>query len=228
MLMKLKRCPWDLAWHQKEWHRRAALRGHPKGLWPMELHADGYSYEWVDGREAHPEDLPVLLTYCAKELWGGYGVMPIDSTDYLAYVNVIALKVGVGFAMAQLARDWPDCRFTPVSNCHGDLTLENVVVPVERYDTPFVFIDPGYPRGLPCRELDEAKLMQSLEEALRCGPLVGFIQDDDPLVWLEEKLESITHRTLLLTHYIRLLRHAAKHPAWRVEHARWRIQELCQ
>jgi hypothetical protein len=141
--------------------------------------------------------------------------------------------------------------FTPVASCHGDLTLENVVWVRMAPETPieymmyqmdwqfltgekglppegrFVFLDPGHSRGLPCRENDEAKLLQALEELdeghWRDKPCSGEIAH-----WYVTKMASLPHRVLLASHFLRLLRHAAKHKSWRVEHARRRLQELTE
>ena len=78
---------------------------------------------------------------------------------------------------------------------HGDLTFSNVI--------GHVFIDPGHDRGLPCRELDEAKLMQSIdgwEHVYRGWPQVKY--DSFPARRI--------HWVLLLTHYIRMLRHVGE------------------
>ena len=115
----------------------------------------------------------------------------IDVKAYIDYMNAI-----------HHTHIWNRLRFlplTPVHCCHGDMTVENTVLTL---DERVVFIDPGFDRGLPCRELDEAKLLQSYDgwESVKRGwqPLECFE--------LPFKVTEV-HHVLRLSHYYRMLRH---------------------
>lgn len=225
-LMKLKRCSPEDRNHQLMWFRRNP------SISPKDTHAqpEGYYYEWVEGEcPVRPERLPDLLKFCEQKLWAPPGEdrrLDLYSQFYLKHlVSVLfdldrpdSTQIMLNLLTLLPLYNWT---FTPVAECHGDLTLENVVDCGDR----FVFIDPGFHRGLPCRELDEAKLMQSLEELLY-QRLNRWRPDSFVVDWYYAKTRSLVHLALLLSHYVRLLRHAAKHPAWRVEHAKYRIEAL--
>ena len=106
-------------------------------------------------------------------------------------------------------------RFTRVTACHGDLTMDNVMLDATLPTSNVIFIDPGYDRCLPCRELDEAKLLQSVEgwHNFRLYGKLPF------------KVKYV-HKLLLLTHYIRLYAHPEKHSTHWLQWARNRIDHM--
>lgn len=201
-----KRCSFEERDFQLRWFSSLDCGCVPSGLRPSD---HGYSYDFVEGAcPVDPSRIDALLQFCASELWyAGTGpLLVMKPRDYFGYVADVACTVGID----RRCMDWvfshsKKCWFTPVRACHGDLTLENVV----DVGTGFVFIDPGRDRGLPCKELDEAKTVQWMEE-IDAAPL--------PL--------TLERCVLLVTHYMRLLRHSAKHSSARCAHAARRIEQL--
>lgn len=123
---------------------------------------------------------------------------PYDPHAYVQYVE--ETHHCIGYAWRSVFTMIRNAAYTPVSYCHGDMTLENVIIC--EHD-PIRFIDPGYPRGLPTRELDESKLLQSLD---------GWHEikwNQCPRSYPAFKMKPI-HVALLCTHYIRLLKHDHK------------------
>lgn len=236
-LVRLKRCDYATTVHQMNWYDE-----HHSSISPanVTICSDGFRYDYVEGEcPVRPDRVPELIRFCEKSLWYTDSPGPLDRSAYLRYLATVAAKLderehqfmGRYYRLREFFVKIHDVQLTPVASVHGDLTLENVVYTGQNMllNIPprFVFIDPGYDRGLPCRELDEAKIMQSLDEmtntSVWVAPHTGTVQSYE---WLQEKLKSPAHRLLLASHYLRLLRHAAKHPAWRVEHARKRLEEL--
>lgn len=103
--------------------------------------------------------------------------------------------------------------FTRVARCHGDLTMDNVLLDDDA--TTVIFIDPGNTRGLACQELDEAKLLQSAEG------WHGYMLHDG----LPFKVRYV-HRLLLLTHYIRLYSHPELHSTHWLQWTKNRIDNM--
>lgn len=256
-LMRFKRCDKAERNRQLEWFMqnpqvspRGTVSIHDSIEW--DVYKDGYVYEYVEGEcPVRPDRVPALIQFCERELWvgeiGNYqkqfptrfkvSARPYDKLTYLDHLSEVVGSLGlVKDVFSWFFNRMREITFTPVASCHGDLTLENVVcrrkvaenTGIEMLD--FVFIDPGHPRGLPCREMDEAKIMQSLEEHSNRNVANGTFEpiQRGTFDWYNEKLASLPHRVLLASHYLRLLRHAKKHPQWRVEHARKRLEELTQ
>lgn len=251
-LMRLKRCQLDERDYQLEWFSK--LKDHsPRGL---VKHFDGYSYEHVQGEcPVRPERVPQLIQFCQRYLWSTMTTSLVSPPAYVEYCMKVARQLRLTSVALFLERRMLNIGLliTPC-RCHGDMTLENVVMTNEweafagkLTDFPqrkkiesgcsFILIDPGHDRGLPCRELDEAKIMQSLEELIKIRssqedysyPRLGFLQGyfgEEIWKWYKEKSQSPVHQFLLATHYLRLLRHADKHPSWRIEHAERRLKEL--
>lgn len=88
---------------------------------------------------------------------------------------------------------------TPVHYCHCDMTLENCIDTGEG----IVFIDPGWSRGLLCREIDQSKLLQSLRG---WHELKGYPKPA-PCTFNWRPI----HFALYATHLIRLLNHNELH-----------------
>jgi hypothetical protein len=93
--------------------------------------------------------------------------------------------------------DFSKLKFTSCV-AYGDATLENFVTGGDEV----YGIDPGRTHGLNCRELDEAKLLQSWvmhwETRVRGRPVSDEVLPFTP---------NNTHRILLVSHWMRLLRH---------------------
>lgn len=155
------------------------------------------SYDFIEG--THPTDGKEMHRFGESALWGG-GPLCQQPIDRVGYVKYCANRVtghyelkpvldALGFIL--------DDELTPVADCHGDFTNQNVIR--RRRDHRLVMIDPGHDRGLPCRELDESKMLQSVE---------GFCElhrGTPRLCW--QMSPSRIQLVLLMTHYIRLLHH---------------------
>lgn len=109
---------------------------------------------------------------------------------------------------------------TPVRQVHGDASQSNFV---HTYgDNPrVVMIDPGHHRGLCVKELDEAKLLQSLlgfEYVYRHFHMPHYV-----LLPFEV---TRCHIALLVTHLLRLLRHVGKNCAKSTHFAKQLISRI--
>lgn len=174
--------------HQLAVYAQVASNFKPKGI---QREPDGYSYEWVVGTHNRRwEDVWVLAR---AAFWSGVEKKLINRIDYVDYVMSLVEDAGLVLdkihnALRPILID----PLTPVRLCHGDCTFANVI--------GGTFIDPGHDRGLPCRELDESKMMQSLD---------GF--DEIFREWEPEASVIFparrVHFALLLSHYVRMLRH---------------------
>lgn len=158
------------------------------------------SYELVEG--SYPRSVERVLEEARDAMWhtdGGY--LPIDKDAYELYIRKLIDKLDRTWIAERALACIRSSELTPVVQCHGDLTLSNCI---HTYDDRIVFIDPGHHRGLPCRELDEAKILQSLDgfDMLRYGHPV-------PLHTTPEWIRPV-HWAILLTHYIRLIPHMKK------------------
>lgn len=156
---------------------------------------DSVSYDFVRGYECN--NVWWMWNRCMNVLWQDTD-RDLRRADYVAYVD--DLGAGVEFYHCIL-----DEALTPVKLVHGDLTTENVIV------TPsnkLCFIDPGRPHGLPCRELDEAKILMSC---------VGWPNGSGREVPF--KVRKV-HMALLQTHLIRALRY------WTGEQLVWLTQKI--
>lgn len=163
-----------------------------------------YRYEFVPGN--HCTNWRLIWHTAAEWLWLD-AERPLDREGYVNYVCDI-YDPGDGVLSPILNEP-----LTPVFNPHGDLTFENTVL----YKNKVVFLDPGSCRGLPCRELDEAKLMQSCDGW-------EIVDNGDPEPPRQILFTDRLHLALSLTHYIRLTRH--EHPQHSLDFAWKRIKEL--
>lgn len=103
-----------------------------------------------------------------------------------------------------------------VEMTHGDASFSNVIM---SYDgSRATLIDPGRNRGLCCRELDEAKMLQSYDGFEEVYRRILRPTDDPPF-----EVRRV-HWLLLVTHYIRLLRHVPCRLS--LEYANRRIHEI--
>lgn len=174
------------------------------------------SYDFIEG--THPRNWQYLHEVAAQVIWGVHPPMcdtlEIDRTRYCAYMYNCAAALKMRPPERAIHRIMTE-PLTPVLKCHGDLTFANVILTREGN---YVFIDPGDDRGLPCRELDESKIMQSLD-----GFDVIYRNWEDPSGYPRFPARRV-HWALLVTHYYRLLRHVSFEPA--LAFARDRINDI--
>ena len=174
---------------------------------------DSASYDFVVGveptwREVHDT--------AAAWLWGsGFG--PVDKSDVEVYKEYVIQKsrpLGLYGIMDDLLCRLRASDLHHADFCHHDLTLKNCV------KTPrgVVFLDPGVSRGLDCIEIDEAKLLQSLD-----GFDCVYLGHPSPPAYPRMCVRRC-HYILLATHYIRLLHHVKDAAA--CSFARRRIMEI--
>lgn len=164
------------------------------------------SYMCWDGKWLHMENCDEhclnwreVIPAAVSALWEhGDRYLPISYTSYASYV-LSRCPGWLATRWMRLYREHVVDKCTPVKNCHGDMTLSNVMI--RKGDV--VFIDPGKSHGLPCREIDEAKLLQSYRG------WHWFIHKEEPI---GQMITLQRHRVLLLSHYIRILHHLDKHP----------------
>lgn len=173
----------------------------------IKVHIDCYSYDFVEGK--HPTDWRKVMRQ-AELLWGWQGCTPLE-IDVGAYIRYCEER----WVPEACLREIRKAKLTPVAMCHGDMTFANAI---ETRDGDIIFIDPGEHRGLPCRELDEAKILQSLD-----GFDVVYRGWAQPMAYPKFPTRRI-HWALLATHYARLLRHVKHEPS--LAFARQRIEEI--
>lgn len=152
------------------------------------LHSTAYTYDEIEGD--HPHHWNVMWCRALDFWYNGKDRLDIDRTAYVNYINSIMPGLPIDEIMV--------AELTPVAMCHGDFTRGNFLVDKNGVTK---IIDPGHHRGLPCRELDEAKMMQSMDgwECITHGlPPMN--------VWPLFNARKI-HYVLLLTHYARITRH---------------------
>ncbi len=182
-------------------HQFTSLMRLPEEIRPPKLAMPTEScltYELVHG--SHPTRIAPVWDAANRSIWA-WADKPeeIDREKYLRYVYGVSKTEGVSMP-SRLAESIRQDLVTLVGHVHGDLTLHNVI---ERSGSQqLIFIDPGHAHGMACRELDEAKLLQTLDGfcLLYRGCRV------DPGERLPVAVRRI-HWALLWTHYVRLLRH---------------------
>lgn len=107
-------------------------------------------------------------------------------------------------------------QLTPVRMVHGDATLLNFI---QSHDGRITMIDPGDPRGMYVRELDESKMLQSLHGYDRL--CLGY----DRLVGAKAPfVVRNVHWSLLATHCVRLIPHQRRRG--REDLVRWAISTI--
>lgn len=161
---------------------------------------DWLEYELAQGRYPSTcEDVEQVLEDLDWAVWSSGEELKIDADQYIRHCEQLVIK--------QRQFVWHECRrviekravqATRVAHWHGDMTLANCVITQE---DKTVFFDPAEHRGMPCRELDEAKIMQSLS---------GY----DVLDWGASRLQHYfyfdwtpLHYALLGSHLLRLMPH---------------------
>jgi hypothetical protein len=185
----------------------------PKNL--LLVKGNTIEYDFIDGH--HPRDWKDVHDEMIG-IWH-HGInkrLDMDGDSYIEYVVKRAIELGlerkrIEKALSCIVKD----PLTQVTFCHGDLTLYNVL----KTQDGIVLIDPGNPRGLPCQEIDEAKIMQSLDGfdcVYRNLPQANIVP-----TFPARKV----HWALLLSHYIRMLRHIERHRA-ACNFAKQRIRQL--
>lgn len=178
------------------------------------------SYEFVVGDM--PRDLVAVLQAAENAMWFGETtpISPSGRVFYSDYATKKATFVGIPHdACRAIFDELIDAELTPVRVCHGDMTAENVIV--EASTGIVKFIDPGNARGLPCREIDEAKLMQSMDGWERAKGLDPKWDLNACLQYFQPKR---VHWILLASHYARLLMH--QHSAACLIHASNRLRYI--
>ncbi len=171
-------------------------------------------YQWVEGK--HPTHWQPVWDAAKLAMWDtGISTVTNDKRFmYCRYVNDVAEKYRV--PSEQTVRAFVciiQSHLTPVRMTHGDLTFANVI----ETGLGMTFIDPGNDRGLCCREIDEAKILQSMD-GFDCA-----YRNWEPPRWQPAFPSRRVHIALLITHYIRMLRHV--NPTG-CEFARQRIEQL--
>ena len=151
--------------------------------------------------------------------------LPLDMDEYIGNLHK---RAGVAFRLQHTLKvlEKYGHKAQPVfGTVHGDCTLGNVI---RKRDGDLVFIDPANPRGMPCVELDQSKLMQSLDgwEVIKYGlPQAVVCPTDWP------RLEpNPLHYAFLATHYWRMLPYqVGDEQATRFAEMRLReLEGLCQ
>jgi hypothetical protein len=177
--------------------------------------AGGISYRLTVGTHA---DGWQAVCDAACDLWFKPNTLAlqIDRAGYLIYCLNKAKQLKIKLPQ-HLQNILLHARITPVVQCHGDMTFANVIK--EQGTGRLVFIDPGCHRGMPCTELDESKLLQSLD-----GFDVVYRGWPQPMAYPKMPTRPI-HWALLVTHYVRLLHHVKCRKS--CTFARQRIKEIC-
>lgn len=165
------------------------------------------SYDFVEG--VHPNKWTRVWEEADFALWSGEPKLEVNRDEYIDYCKS-RCSLDLSNTYWTIYKHY----LTKVRVCHGDFTFANII----KTHLGHVFIDPGHARGLPCRELDEAKMLQSLD---------GF--DEVYRQWAPHHLypkfpTRPIHWALLATHYARLMHHVKHQPS--LDFASQRIIEL--
>jgi hypothetical protein len=209
------------AHHQFKWLDHLPIECRPPGLCASHSRRhciSCYQYDLIIGDQPTPDE---LWTTLCRHVWEDkrFSEMTIDRKEYHLYcVNKVH---ELGFKNRQVMRALDlitaGSELTPVRRCHGDPMICNAK---KTRVGQIILLDPGHHRGLPCREIDEAKIMMSIDgwDQVRYG--------DPPSPWCSKIEVRKIHLVLLMTHYIRLLLHPHIQPAHRF--ARRRIGEIAR
>ena len=166
---------------------------------------DGYSYLWAPGDPpSSQDDIDLIYETAQQALWTQKHPRPICMDAYIVYLE---WKCGYVPPIIKDILLTQERALTPVDICHGDLTLENVVMDQGRP----IFIDAGASHGVECREMDEAKMLQSI---LTKWEYLKHSESRD-WDWLRKAQTPFgvrdVHLALLATHWMRLAAHPEKH-----------------
>ena len=118
----------------------------------------------------------------------------INPCAYVKYIESLNFK---GCDLSRIFNTITSGEYTHCHHCHGDMTLQNAIYA----NGPVKFIDAGDPRGLPCVQMDVAKLLQS---AWGWDELFGEVVIEPNAIHNYMSREVLA---LLATHCVRLLRH---------------------
>lgn len=192
----------DVLGHQLAVFKRLEPFGYAPEILKVEDH--GYWYTYVEGHPPCTFAEVCAVHRAAEHIWGsGSGVVPAIG-DFLTYLErkvPDARKVWIDRLIAHRNK------LRPAEQVQGDMTLENIVI---RPNGQPVFIDPSPPRGLVARQVDEAKMLQSLLTEWEWHKREWKLFSTS--VWRAPFPVSPLHIVLLALHWIRLLRHLEKHP----------------
>lgn len=159
----------------------------------LEFDTNVMSYDYVAGVPATMSQAHMHLN---EAYWKGFTyayACNVRPWEYVAYMK------SIGFICPTILGVIESSSFTPVCMCHGDATPWHVI---EGYNGIVTIIDPGNPRGLECKELDESKLLFGYDNV---GQLMfGANYPRDTVIPFEV---TDIHRALLATHYYRMTRH---------------------
>lgn len=217
-----------------QWYWSVARRSFslvPSGI---ETQGSYLAYDYVEGQ--HPGDLDAVWHAATAELWqpvaeGGHLIH--GRQQYVAYCTLLGeqlLDRTKCEAFVRVVRELLDRERHPLTRTrvvHGDMTATNVFLVRDPDDTDeepqVVFIDPGDPRGLPCVELDESKLLMSHQ-----GWEQWRLPKTNPASFSASPPFEVrrTHHVLYLTHCLRALRHVAKHGDHEDEAREWLTVEI--
>ncbi len=211
-----KRDHFDVLKHQINWYAQVYDIVIPRNITHMS--EVEFKYDFVEGRlPTCVQDVRAVSAALQQYVWcKSDKFLAGDKAEYLRYIR--EKNAIFKFNLYKIEDIILNATLTPVSLCHGDPTLENIIMSKDR---GVVFIDPGCPRGLPCKEIDEAKILQSLDgwHDLK-NPGCRLLCSTESFAWNE------AHWALLATHYIRLLHHP--HPIACHVHAVKRILEITE
>lgn len=188
------------------------MRQWPGSVRPPDLQREvgGYSYDMIVGQ---PPKHWTQLWFAAEKLWeSSSNQLEIRRMPYMEHVREVWMRFDPECKSAadRIQSLLYDLDLTPVALAHGDLTIQNMIG--DR------LIDPCSTHGLPCREIDEAKMMQSGEGL--CAAYRGF-----PVLDMTGFVQRLAHYVLLLTHYVRMVPHVNEKAR---QFAKRRIRELTE
>ncbi len=182
-----------------------------------------YAYDYVNGWQPRmQEEVNRVYRTAHSLLWKPTGntISPNAREHYTNYVYSKALERNlVNHELRSALALIGNARLQQVVNPHGDFTLENVLV----NEQETIFIDPGFCRGMECRENDEAKMLQSTYAKW------DIINGTSGAIDLCAPFDRTPiHAAFLLCHMVRLLAHTDRHPLEVLRKARMVYFYLCQ
>lgn len=172
-------------------------------------------YAWMPGsQEFNQKSLDGLYADMENFVWNEG--CPDQHSDHRIH-GLIYLKT-IGYPLIEEIANNNSLYTTKQCLVHGDLTLENILL--DPYDLP-ILLDPGMHRGFSFKEIDEAKLLQSIlvlwERVKR-----GF---NYPLLKAPFKITDL-HLSLLDVHLFRAIRHSELHSSDVIDHLKFAREVL--